>query len=230
MVPSAERMSSIERRHAILVAAQPLFAARGLEGVTTREVAAAANVSEALLYRHFESKAALYTAVQESCVQIALADAQRIEALPDGTGTLVIAVYAVMRNIQMPRVTDGTEQEVPRLMLQSLLSDGDFARNFLNLVSGPWIGKMERCLMVAIESGDIKESAEAAKLGCWFAHHLAVSLVFFRLPESPALDYSGAAAETVFEQSVRFALRGLGLTPEAIDLHYQPKALAFLSR
>src|SRR3954462_5114988 len=54
------RLDSDERRRAIVQAAVPLFAARGFTGTTTRELAEAAGISEALLFRHFPSKQSLY--------------------------------------------------------------------------------------------------------------------------------------------------------------------------
>src|SRR6185437_9994486 len=54
------RLDSDDRRKAIVDAAVPLFARNGFAGTTTRELAAAAGVSEALLFRHFPSKQSLY--------------------------------------------------------------------------------------------------------------------------------------------------------------------------
>lgn len=50
------RLSGEDRKAAILDAAVRLCAERGFHGVTTRDLAAAAGVSEALLFRHFASK------------------------------------------------------------------------------------------------------------------------------------------------------------------------------
>ena len=57
------RLDSDERRQAIVDAAVPLFARKGFSGATTRELAEAAGVSEALLYRHFPSKQLLYSEI-----------------------------------------------------------------------------------------------------------------------------------------------------------------------
>src|SRR5262249_57833071 len=54
------RLDSEERRKAIVSAAVPLFARNGFSGTTTRELAEAAGISEALLFRHFPTKKALY--------------------------------------------------------------------------------------------------------------------------------------------------------------------------
>jgi AcrR family transcriptional regulator len=61
----SQRLSGPERRESILSAAQGLFASKGLHGVSVDEIARAVNVSPAILYRHFNSKQALYDAVLE---------------------------------------------------------------------------------------------------------------------------------------------------------------------
>ncbi len=61
----SQRLSGPERRESILSAAQGLFANKGLHGVSVDEIARAVNVSPAILYRHFNSKQALYNAVLE---------------------------------------------------------------------------------------------------------------------------------------------------------------------
>ena len=57
---AATRLDSDERRKAIVAAAVPLFARKGFAGTTTKELAEAAGISEALLFRHFPSKKHLY--------------------------------------------------------------------------------------------------------------------------------------------------------------------------
>ena len=61
----SQRLSGPERRESILSAAQGLFASKGLHGVSVDEIARAVNVSPAILYRHFNSKQALYDTVLE---------------------------------------------------------------------------------------------------------------------------------------------------------------------
>ncbi len=51
--------SETETRHRILQAAQHLFASRGYDGTTTRDLASAAGVAEGTLFRHFENKKAI---------------------------------------------------------------------------------------------------------------------------------------------------------------------------
>ena len=62
---SRGRLPSHERRNLIVEAAGRLFGERGFEGTRLDDVAAAAGVTKPILYRHFESKRALYLALLE---------------------------------------------------------------------------------------------------------------------------------------------------------------------
>jgi AcrR family transcriptional regulator len=53
----------VETQTRILQAAQRLFARRGYDGTTTRDLAQAAGVAEGTLFRHFENKKAILIAV-----------------------------------------------------------------------------------------------------------------------------------------------------------------------
>lgn len=57
------RMSGDERRSQILSVAIQLFSQHGFSGTTTKEIARAAGVSEAIIFRHFATKSELYTAI-----------------------------------------------------------------------------------------------------------------------------------------------------------------------
>jgi AcrR family transcriptional regulator len=57
------RMAGGERRHQILAVAMSLFSERGFRGTTTKEIALAAGVSEAMVFRHFATKEELYAAI-----------------------------------------------------------------------------------------------------------------------------------------------------------------------
>jgi TetR/AcrR family transcriptional regulator len=62
-------MSGSDRRNQLLEAALEVFARKGFDGTTTKELAAAAGVTEAIIFRHFPTKQALYTAVLDHHVQ-----------------------------------------------------------------------------------------------------------------------------------------------------------------
>lgn len=65
-------MTGTQRRSQLIGIGRDLFAARGLDGTTIDEVAAAAGVSKPVIYEHFGSKEGLYTQVVESEFRILL--------------------------------------------------------------------------------------------------------------------------------------------------------------
>ena len=62
-------MSAEERRASVLEAALPEFAARGLAGTSTEDVARRAGISQPYLFRLFPTKKALFLALVERCFQ-----------------------------------------------------------------------------------------------------------------------------------------------------------------
>ncbi len=60
------RMSAGDRRAQLIDAALEVFSRKGFVGATTKEIAAEAGVAEAIIFRHFPSKEALYAAVLDS--------------------------------------------------------------------------------------------------------------------------------------------------------------------
>jgi len=63
MPPSKKRIPGQVRKATIIRSAASLFAEKGFSGTKTREIAARAGVSEALIFKHFPSKEDLYAAI-----------------------------------------------------------------------------------------------------------------------------------------------------------------------
>ena len=82
-------MSAGERRELVLEAAVTEFAARGLAGTSTEDVARAAGISQPYLFRLFPTKKALFLALVERCFQ-RIADAFTAAA-GDTTGEEALA-------------------------------------------------------------------------------------------------------------------------------------------
>jgi AcrR family transcriptional regulator len=57
------RMSAAERRRHLIAVSLRLFATRGFSGTTTKAIAEAAGVSEAIIFHHFKGKEDLYEAI-----------------------------------------------------------------------------------------------------------------------------------------------------------------------
>ena len=59
------RVRGADRRLQIMKVAKELFARRGFDGTTTRQIADKAKVNEAIIFRHFPTKQDLYWAIIE---------------------------------------------------------------------------------------------------------------------------------------------------------------------
>src|SRR5262245_9362285 len=57
------RLPATDRRQQLLETALDIFAQKGFAAATTKEIAAAAGVTEAIIFRHFPTKQDLYAAV-----------------------------------------------------------------------------------------------------------------------------------------------------------------------
>lgn len=66
---SPVRMAAEDRRHQILDIAVQLFSQKGFRGTTTKEIAQAIGINEAIIFRHFATKSELYAAIidQKAC-------------------------------------------------------------------------------------------------------------------------------------------------------------------
>lgn len=67
--PAGRKLPAQQRRQQIIRVATELFSAKGFEGTTTREIAKAAGVSEAIIFRHFTTKEDLYAAIIDFLIQ-----------------------------------------------------------------------------------------------------------------------------------------------------------------
>jgi AcrR family transcriptional regulator len=214
-------MTSDLRRQLILGAAKRCFARNGFAGTTTKSVATAAAISEALLFKHFPSKAALYAEIlAEECE--ADPELAHLLGLEPSTAALVELMQGMVRHFM--HVSDGPDQEEEsqrmRLMITSHLEDGEFARLLYAKVE-KLIGAMfAASLEAAIAAGDaVRIGSEPTNL-FWFAHHTVLMAALTRMPAAPCLAYGNAAG--LDRQLCEFLLRGIGLTEAAIVAHLNP--------
>jgi AcrR family transcriptional regulator len=214
---SSLRMTSDLRRQLILGAAKRCFAHHGYNGTTTKSVAAAAAISEALLFKHFPSKAALYAEILTEECEADPALAELLEREPS-TATLVELVRGMVQHFVA--IADGPDQEEEerlRLMVTSHLDDGEFARllyaKIEKLIGAVFVTSLER----AVAAGDATPCATEPLNLFWFAHHSVMTAALTRLPATPCLAYGKAS--DLERQLCEFLLRGIGLNDAAIASH-----------
>jgi TetR/AcrR family transcriptional regulator, transcriptional repressor of aconitase len=209
------RLDGDERRKAIVAAAVPLFAKKGFAGTTTRELAEAAGISEALLFKHFPSKRQLYGEIlQLGCEgDPAL---ERLASLEPSTLTLVRMTHYMVRYFLEASGADPKERDSRlRLVLYSFLEDGEYARELFEAIFEHVYPLFAASVEAAAAAGDLTQGVIATANGFWFGHHLAAMMAFVLLPARACLAYHGTLASLVEETSA-FMLRGLGMSDAAI--------------
>lgn len=223
------RLSADERRTRILDAALKVFSEKGFHGATTRELAKAAGVSEALIFRHFPSKEDLYAALQTYCCRSKAGEkAEMLANLSDSTASLVTLVHYLMAKMLRPlEAVPPEEQALHRLLANSFIEDGQFATGFMESAGKDFQLKLESCLTAAIKAGDAVDLPVRAHVGASMVKHLAGMLMFNEMPGRPVVNLGIDRAQQV-EQAVWFALLGLGVRAEAVRQHYHPEAFALL--
>src|SRR5437870_3145011 len=149
------RLDSDERRKAIVDAAVPLFARNGFAGTTTRELAEAAGISEALLFRHFPTKRLLYREILRLGCEGDPA-LEQLATLQPSTASLVCMVRFMIRRFVLGDDVERAELDPRlRLVLHSCLEDGDYARELFAAVSERVVPLFEASLAAAAAAGDL---------------------------------------------------------------------------
>ena len=121
-------MAGEKRRLQILSVAVRLFSQRGFRGTTTKEIAHAAGISEAMVFRHFATKEELYAAIldHKSCA-IGLEDPCAIVAdsvaRKDDRAVFETLAYTALQQHE-------NDTEFMRLLLHSALEGHQLAQMF----------------------------------------------------------------------------------------------------
>src|SRR5437660_10132615 len=114
MTTAQLRFTAAGRREQILSVATRLFARQGFQGTTTKEIAAHAGVTEALIFRHFPSKDDLYWAVIEEKIKGASSPRERLRAKLAAGGNDTEVLTGVAADVLERRAKD---QTLSRLLL-----------------------------------------------------------------------------------------------------------------
>lgn len=128
VIPGA-RMAGEERRLQILRIAVRLFSQRGFRGTTTKEIAQAAGVSEAMVFRHYATKEELYSAIldHKACAGGQLQDPQDMlaDAVQRKDDRMVFEklAYEALQHHEH-------DTEFQRLLMHSALEEHELARMF----------------------------------------------------------------------------------------------------
>ena len=185
---SRKRLSQAERRTQIVDVAMRLFASKGFKGTTTRAIATAAGVSEAIIFRHFETKEDLYNAIiahtieQRSSLWESLdANIKTAQDLPT-----ILRDFA-QTYIQLNR----NDPTFIRLMMYSSLEDHQFRANFFATSRSKRQSSIRKAIQKGIERGELRNVDPALTTRSFFhtlLQYSASSFISSSSPPSPEVD------------------------------------------
>jgi AcrR family transcriptional regulator len=150
-----KRLCSAARREQIIQVSMDLFASLGFKGATTRAIAEAAGVSEAIIFRHFATKEDLYDAIITTTIEKRRAvwklESPSRDKNEDLSGLLrEYATGFINRN--------RTDQTFIRLMLYSALEDHKFRQRFFESHSSPYMQAIRNRISHGIVIGEYVET------------------------------------------------------------------------
>jgi AcrR family transcriptional regulator len=146
------RSRSNNRKQEILQEAACLFASKGYDGTTIRNVGNACDITEAAIYRHFTGKADLYEkAVRYKAQQHDLRGELAEHA---GLGTIEEALKSVAHHILSLADRD---PDLVRFMFSSHLEDGHGNVTLFIEVRSPYIDFVRDEITARIKTGEVRE-------------------------------------------------------------------------
>jgi TetR/AcrR family transcriptional regulator len=121
-------MPGQERRQQLISVAMRLFSKKGFNGTTTKEIAEAAGVNQAILFRHFPTKDELYAAILEHKSNTSRTEKwlEELKVLADRRDDEALFRAVISRTLEHGR----RDRDFTRLMLFSALEGHELAQSF----------------------------------------------------------------------------------------------------
>jgi AcrR family transcriptional regulator len=189
------RLHAPDRKKQLLEIAMKLFSDQGFDGTTTREIAEAAGVNEALIFRHFRTKEDLFWAVLSDRVERGGRN-RRIRELAKSEGDFREVLVAIAETL-LDRTDD--DAAVTRLLFYSALRNRKLSHRFFRTYGQEKFETLADHIRVGIAAGRLRavNPAIAARsfLGMIVYHYLVEEV--FGVPHAQALSTRELAEELV---------------------------------
>lgn len=208
-----KRISGPERRALILAAARRIFSQYGYEGAKTLQIAREAKVSEALVYRHFPSKLALYRAVMRQVFSEQDSHFQHLGLQETNAAGLV----RTLKTYFLTSIAEGApdEEQRFRMTLASLAGDGNFASLIYRRAQRLNAKLVHEAHQNARESGEMTGKALRPANTAMFVEHIGIMISAIQALAPASRPYASDGYDLAMD-AVWFCCRGLGLSDETI--------------
>jgi AcrR family transcriptional regulator len=189
------RQPTSHRKKQILATAMKLFSEQGFDGTSTREIAQAAGVNEALIFRHFRTKEDLFWAVLSDRVERRGRN-RRMRELVRSQGDFREVLVAIAETL-----LDRTEDDaaVTRLLFYSALRNRELSNRFFQTYGQEKFEMLASLIRAGIGAGHFRKvnpvTAARAFLGMIVYDYLVEEV--FGVPHAQALSKRELAVELV---------------------------------
>jgi len=177
--PATRRERRVAARKAqILDAAATVFSQKGFERATTREIAAAADVSEGTLYNYFKNKRDLLLGLVQNIANETL---QNLDVTQPGD------VEATMQQILTQRFQQARHRPLLTLFLHEARLQPDVYRQYIQQVFQPIKRGLETAMQALIEQGAMRPIDPAIAARALISMSMGFA-VLFELGNDPVLE------------------------------------------
>lgn len=205
------RLSSSDRRKQILEVATELFACNGFDGVTTRQVADAAGITEAMVFRHFATKDDLYWEVLSAKTAPDDIKKRLTEKLQSDVEPIEIFI-SIARDVLNRNLKDPSKS---RLLLFSGLENHRLSQRFFKTYMSEWYELLAGYIRRQIAEGKFRRVdpllAARGFIGMLFHHYLVQELF-------GGGKYQSYEVEEVARTMAELWLGGICCEPEQVRL------------
>ena len=201
--PQKHRMQADDRRRLLLKAAIENFAQKGFSGTKTKDIATAAGVSEAILFRHFASKEDLYHAILDTKQEpheknVLIQELEKLASRRDDTGFFLLLAINIIHSFR-------EDPAFHRLLLYASLEGHLLASLFRERFGLPMGNFLRRYIAQRQKEGAFHRCDANLAMEFFFGTvvHFAMNRYLFEMKDPPLSD------EDAVRELVTLVMRGL---------------------
>jgi AcrR family transcriptional regulator len=202
------RLNAVDRKKQLIEIAMKLFSEQGFDGTSTRQIADAAGITEAIIFRHFRTKEDLFWAVLSDRIE-RRGRSRRIREIIDSEPDLRQMLREVACNV-LDRTADDTA--VTRLLLFSALRNSELSDRFFRTYAQETFEMLSDVIRKGIADGSIRPMdpvlAARSFLGMLVYHYL-VQEIF------GGAGYHKFSVNKTAEEFVDLFMGGIAAQPDA---------------
>lgn len=193
-----------DRRQQILEAAVAVFAERGYQRATVKEIAARAGVAPGTIYLYFRNKRELLLALAETLIRRAADALLTFHSELDVESHLALILRDRLRFVR-------ENQGLLRALATEIWTDRELAAQFFGQVILPVLGTASVYIQERVARGEVRPFQAEVVLPAVAGGILLISILRMIAPDSPAATLS---EEEIVRELVQLYLRGICYHPE----------------